>query len=120
LILILKLIRGGREMTIGKMLDTINSKISGVNTLTYSYTSTVGTFTRRELHKYTLYKTEFPTGETTVLGEFTSEDKDIAEADFFEELFDMIISEKFKLWSNYDLMKEDEEEDEELSDQTMS
>jgi hypothetical protein len=93
-------------MDINKMINIINGKISGLNTLVIENDSSLHGFTKRILHKYFLYKVEYPEGIRVLLQKFESTDYLILEADVIEFLFDLIISERYKEWENYDLQQE--------------
>jgi len=94
-------------MTIEKMIDTINSKISGLKTLDLEFTAkkTFG----RSFWEGALYLYEYPKCQRIFLKSFINDSFEEFEADVVEELFDIIITEKYKEWRNYDLVQKNEE-----------
>jgi hypothetical protein len=90
-------------MTIERMIDIINTKISGLNTLNFEYKMSKSTFTKRPLYSYILYRTDYPEETLTEIFKTCCERLDDAEADLVEFLFDIIITEEYKKWKNYGL-----------------
>ena len=89
-------------MTIEKMLDIINVKISGLNTLDFEQDSK--RVFGRWFHTIALYKTDFPEGVRSLINSFHQEKYEDVESDVIEYLFDIIITEEYKKWKNYGLV----------------
>ena len=93
-------------MTIEGMIDLINRKISGLNTLVIEKSVYKKAFTNRDVYHYVIYRVDYPECVRVCLQKFEHEVFLILEADVIEFLFDILISERYKEWQNYKLIEE--------------
>ena len=91
------------------MLDIINRKISGLCTLVLEENTYKQGFTNRNIYKWDLYRVDYPEGHRVLLQRFEHTDYAIIEADTVEFLFDILISERYTEWKNFDLVQENVE-----------
>jgi len=92
-------------MEINQLIDCLNKKISGLCTIALDTNIEKQGFTNRPLFKYTVYRCDYPEGARTMLQKFESTDIGILEADVVEWLFDLLISERYREWKNYALVR---------------
>ena len=88
------------------MLDKINRKISGLNTLVIESSWYTQNFTKKFVHVAEIYKVDYPEEIRTSLVKFEQTDFNELEGDIVEFLFDVLISERYKEWKNYKLVEE--------------
>ena len=88
-------------MTIDKFIDIINNKLTGLNTLVYEYTSKYVSFNRSILHTFELWLYDYPSGTRHRILGLTDSSKEDGEVSLIEFLFDIIITESYKKWPNY-------------------
>jgi|GEM_PF-4865000 len=85
-------------MELEQLIDRINLKISGLNTLQIE----------KSLDGTCIYlcKVRYPTEERILLGVFRYENKEISVVDY---LLQILMTQVYKQWENYDLVKENYE-----------
>jgi len=87
------------------MLDLINRKISGLCTLVIESSCYEQAFTKRHMNVADIYRIDYPEGTRVLLIKFEQYDFEELEADIVEFFFDVLISERYKEWNNYDLVQ---------------
>ena len=90
-------------MTVNRMIDLLNVKISGLHTLVCEYAMTMDSFRRKPNHKFIIWQVEYPEETRREIFRTNHDVFAYAEADVVEFLFNVIITEEYKKWKNYKL-----------------